>query len=107
VACTIAAPKTTLTVFLSIHSAIFINWLPPGEKFNSGYFCEKILELLSQVLRCGLGEDSPRPVLYFDNAPPYQSPPLKIVSRAAKSDTLPNLPIPVISIHVSFLYSVI
>jgi hypothetical protein len=36
-----AAPKTMLTMFLSIHGTIFVDWLPPGENFNSGYFCEK------------------------------------------------------------------
>jgi hypothetical protein len=41
VARTIAAPKPILTVFLSIDGAILINWLTPGEKFNSGWFCEK------------------------------------------------------------------
>jgi hypothetical protein len=36
----IAAQKTMLTVFLCINGAILINWLTPGEKFNSRYFCE-------------------------------------------------------------------
>jgi hypothetical protein len=45
-----AAPKIMLTVFLSIDSAILINWLTPGEKFNDGYFCEKRLEPLSEIL---------------------------------------------------------
>jgi hypothetical protein len=40
-----------LTVFLSIDSAIFIDWLPPGDKFNRGFFYDKMLEPLSQVLR--------------------------------------------------------
>jgi hypothetical protein len=38
---TIAALKTILTVFLSIDGAIAINRLTPGEKFNTGHFCEK------------------------------------------------------------------
>jgi hypothetical protein len=41
VARTIAAPKTGLTVFLRIDSAILSNWLTPGKKVNSGHFCEK------------------------------------------------------------------
>jgi hypothetical protein len=48
VACPIAASKAMLTVFLRIQGEIFINRLPPGENFNSGYFCEKIPEPLSQ-----------------------------------------------------------
>jgi hypothetical protein len=38
------------TVFLGVNGAILINWLSPGEKFNSGLFCEKILEPLSEIL---------------------------------------------------------
>jgi hypothetical protein len=48
---TIAALKTMLTAFQNIHSAIFVDWFLPGEKFNSGDFCEKILKPLSQVLQ--------------------------------------------------------
>jgi hypothetical protein len=53
VARTTAAQKITHMVFLSIHGAIFIVWVPPGEKFNSGHFCKKILEPLFQVCRAG------------------------------------------------------
>jgi hypothetical protein len=53
-----AASKTRLTVFRSINGAIFINCLSPREKINSGYFCEKLLDPLSQILlswaRCRL-----------------------------------------------------
>jgi hypothetical protein len=42
-----------LTVFGSIQGAYFIHWLPLGEKFNNGYFCEKMLEPLCQVLHSG------------------------------------------------------
>jgi hypothetical protein len=73
VASTMAAPKTMLTVFLSIHSAIFIDWLPPWEEFNSGYFCEKRPEPLFQVLLSGCGAGSPRSILHFDNAAPHRS----------------------------------
>jgi hypothetical protein len=38
---TIAAQKAMLAMLLSINGVIFINWLPPGETFNNGYFCEK------------------------------------------------------------------
>jgi hypothetical protein len=61
-----------LTVFLSIHGVIFIDWLPPGEKFNSGYFCKKILEPSSQVLHNGRGTGSPRSRVDFDNGAPHR-----------------------------------
>jgi hypothetical protein len=32
--------KTMLIVFSSVYGAIFIDWLPPGEKFNNGQFWE-------------------------------------------------------------------
>jgi hypothetical protein len=35
---TMAAQKRTVAVILSVHGAIFINWLRPEERFNSGYF---------------------------------------------------------------------
>jgi hypothetical protein len=50
---TIAAPKIMLKAFLGIHGAIFIDWFPPEERFNSEYFCEKIRRNLSQVLDSG------------------------------------------------------
>jgi hypothetical protein len=39
-------------VFVSVHGAVFINWLPPRERFNSGYFSQQILQRLSQILHC-------------------------------------------------------
>jgi hypothetical protein len=50
---TTSAQKTMLTVLLSIDGAILINWLTAREKFNSGYFYEKTLELLFEVLHGG------------------------------------------------------
>jgi hypothetical protein len=55
-----------LTVFLSIDSTISLNLLTPGEKFNSGAFCEKIFELLSEILHGGRAAGSPRPIVHFD-----------------------------------------
>jgi hypothetical protein len=68
----ITAPKTMATVFIGIHGVIFIDWLQPGEKFNRGYFCEKILESFSQVLHLGRGAGSPRPTVHLDNAALHQ-----------------------------------
>jgi hypothetical protein len=73
VARTMAVTKTMVTMFLSIHGAIFIDWLPPGEKFTSGYFCEKILDPLSQVLPSGHSVGSPRSIVHFHNATPHRS----------------------------------
>jgi hypothetical protein len=63
-----AAQKITPTVFLGINGVILINWLTPGEKFNSGYFYEKVLEQLSDILQGGCAARSPRPIMHFDNA---------------------------------------
>jgi histone-lysine N-methyltransferase SETMAR len=68
-----AAPKTMLTVFSSIHGAIFIDWPAPGETFNNIYFHGKILEPLSQVRHKGHSTSSPRPILHFDNASLHRS----------------------------------
>jgi hypothetical protein len=68
----IPAPKTVPAVFPRIHGTIFIDWLPPGEKSNSGYFY-KIFEQLSEVLHSGSGACSPMPTVHFDNAIPYRS----------------------------------
>jgi hypothetical protein len=67
----ITAAQTMLTVFLSINSAIFINSLPPGEKFNSGHFCEKMLEPPSEIVHSRYAAYSARPILHFDNATPH------------------------------------
>jgi hypothetical protein len=56
-----------LTVFFSTHGAIFINWRPPRENFNSGYFCEQKLGLLSDILHSGNTAGSPRPIAHFDD----------------------------------------
>jgi hypothetical protein len=36
-----AAPKNMLKVFLGIHGAIFIDWLPPGESSKADTFVTK------------------------------------------------------------------
>jgi hypothetical protein len=64
------AQKTMLLVFLSIHGAIFISRLPPGEKINSGYFCEQIIGSLSEILHGGRTVDSPGSIVHLDNAAP-------------------------------------
>jgi hypothetical protein len=99
----IAATKVMLVLFRTIHGAIFIDWPPLGEKFNRGYFCAKILELLSQALHSGRGTGFPRLIqctLTVSHLIGY--PPVKIVSRVANPDTFPNLPMAHISLPVTF-----
>jgi hypothetical protein len=69
----IAAPKTTFRVFLSINGAIFINWLPPGEKINSANSCEKMLRSLSEILHSRRAAPSARPILHFGNGARHRS----------------------------------
>jgi hypothetical protein len=68
----IAAQKAMLTVLLSINRAIFINWFSPGETFNNGYFCQKMLEPLSQILHSRRAACSARPIQHSDNAAPQR-----------------------------------
>jgi hypothetical protein len=58
-----------MALLLSIDGAILINWLAPGEKLNSGDFCEKIFEPLSEILLGGRSVGSLRPMAHLDNAP--------------------------------------
>jgi hypothetical protein len=90
-------------VCFSICCVIFIDWLPPGEKFNNGCSFEKIFELFSQGLHSGRGAGSPRPRVDFDNAASHQPAVREIFSRIAISDTLPNLPIALIISPSDFL----
>jgi hypothetical protein len=69
---TIPVRKTTFTVFLSVHRAVFINWLSPRKRFNSGYFCHQIHEPLSQILHSGRAAGSPKPIMHFDNNTPHR-----------------------------------
>jgi hypothetical protein len=69
----IAAAKAMLMVFRSIKGDILIQRLPRGERFNSGYFCEKILEPLSEILLGRRAARSARPILHFDNAARHRS----------------------------------
>jgi hypothetical protein len=62
-----------LTVFLSVHGTIFINWLLPAESFNSGYFYQQILEPSSQTLHSKRATGSPRPIAHCDDATPHRS----------------------------------
>jgi hypothetical protein len=62
-----------LAVFSSVNGAIFISWLPPREKFSSGYFCERILERLSEILHNRYAAPSTRSTLHFDNAARHRS----------------------------------
>jgi histone-lysine N-methyltransferase SETMAR len=57
-----------LIVFLSVNGAILINWLPLEEKVDCGYFCEKILKPLSEIVHNRRPVHSARVILHFDNA---------------------------------------
>jgi hypothetical protein len=75
-------------VFLRINRAIFINWLPPGEKFNSGYSGKKYS---SRLLRsCILSV--PHLIDQLQR---------KSVLKVANSDMLPNLGAALISVHAT------
>jgi hypothetical protein len=104
---TIAAQKTMLTVFLSIDGTILINWFTPGSKFNSGYFCEEILEPFSEILPGGRAAGFLRPIMYFDRITPNRSAATEITSNFANSDMLLSHPTARISVLVNPLYSLI
>jgi hypothetical protein len=90
-------------VILSIHGVIFIDWLLPGEKFNSGSFCEKYSNCLprsAQRACCRFHKSDSA----FDNATPIGQLSLKNVSRVANSDTFPNLRMTPISLPATFLF---
>jgi hypothetical protein len=96
-----------LIVFLSVNGAILINWLPPREKVDSGYFCERILKLLSEILHNRRPVHSARAILHFDNATLHRPAVLAIVLKVANPDRLPNLRTALISAHANSLYSII
>jgi hypothetical protein len=99
--------KTMLTLFLSIDNAIWINWPTPGEKLNRGYFCETILEPLTEILHGERAAGSPRPIAHFDDAMSHRSAATEIAFNFANSDMLPSYPTARISVHVSFFYPMI
>jgi hypothetical protein len=92
-----------LTVFLSIDGTILTNRLTPGEKFNSGYFCEKTAKPVSEILHGGRAAGSPRPIVHFHNATPHQSATTEIAFNFANSSMLSS---PDVS-PCGFFYSVI
>jgi hypothetical protein len=103
----IAALQTMFRVFLRIQDAIFIVWFPPGERFNSGYFCEKILEPLSQVLHSGCAGGSPRPIVHFENTTLHRSPVTENCSKNCQFRHPPDIPMALTSVLVISFYSVI
>jgi hypothetical protein len=93
-------------LFLSIHGAIFIDQLLPREKFNSGCFCEKYSSRFSRSCTAGAVQ-VPQDRYCVLTMPQFIGQPLpKMVSRAANSDTLPNLPKAMVSVSVTSFYSV-
>jgi hypothetical protein len=99
--------KTMLTMLLSIHGAIFINYLPSDENFNNSCFCQMILESLDQILHNGRAAHSPRPKVHFDQADTVNQPGLRIVSRASNSIMFLNIPTALNSVHATSFDSVI
>jgi hypothetical protein len=102
----IADRKTMLTIFLSIHDAIFIDWLPLGEKFNSGCFPEEYPNRFPKSCTA-LNARSPRPIVDLTMPHLISQSSLKNVFRVANSDTLSNLPMALTSVSVTSFYSVI
>jgi hypothetical protein len=102
-----AALNTILTVFWSIDGAILINRLTPGEKFDNHSFCEKIFELLSEILHDGRTAGSPRPIVHFDNVIPDRSAATKITFNFVNSDMPLSRPTVRRSVQVTSFYSVI
>jgi hypothetical protein len=96
-----------LTVFLSLHGAIFIDWLQPGEKFNSGYFWEEYSSRFPGCCTAGTVQvlQDRRCILTMPHLIAQPSP--KNVSRVANSDALRTLHIALISVPVASFYSVI
>jgi hypothetical protein len=70
---TTATPKTMLTVSLGAEGVVFTDWLPTGERFNSGYFCVHVLWPLAEILHRRRGMDSARRMVHFDNATPHRA----------------------------------
>jgi hypothetical protein len=103
----ITAQETMMTVFLCTNGAILINWLTPGEKFNSGYLCKKVLEELSETLYSGRAARSPRSIVHFNNATLHWPAAIEIAFHFANSDMLRSHPTAEISVRVTSFYSVI
>jgi hypothetical protein len=91
-------------VFLTIDGAILISWLRPREKFNNGYFYEKILEPLSEVLHSRRAAGSPRPIIHLDKATLHRSATTEIVFNFADSDMFPSHPPARTSVRVASFY---
>jgi hypothetical protein len=96
-----------LTVFLSIHGAIFIGWLSPGEKFHNRYFCEKYSSRLPRSCTTGAVQVSQDRQCILTKPQLIDQQSLRIVSCVADSDTLPSIPISLISVPGTSSYLVI
>jgi hypothetical protein len=92
---------------LSIHGAIFIDWLPPRERSNGGYFCENIPESLSQILHGGRNAGSPTSILHFDNAAPHQSAVIESYFQSCQFRHAPQSPYSHAITPCGFFYSTI
>jgi hypothetical protein len=70
----IAAQKTRLTVFSSIHGAVLVNEFPPGEKLNGRHFCQQMVDPLYEILHSERATGLPRVIVPFGNAALHRSP---------------------------------
>jgi hypothetical protein len=101
----ISGPKTMLTVFLSIHNVVFIDWVLPEENSTTDTSVQTDSSRFPRSCATGavqVPQDRWRILTmpYFIGWPS-----LKILSRAANSDMLSKLPITPISVPVTSFYS--
>jgi hypothetical protein len=69
----IAAPKSMLTLLLSVRGVVFTNWLPSTGNVESSYFCTELLEPRTQIVHERPISHSTRPIGHFDNAAPHRA----------------------------------
>jgi hypothetical protein len=58
---------------LGAEGVVFTNWLPTGERFNSGYFCVHVLRPLAEILHLRRVMHSARSIVHVDNATPHRA----------------------------------
>jgi hypothetical protein len=94
---------------LSVHGTIFIDWLPPEASFPAYISVKNTQSAFPGTAQRGR-HGSPRPkvqIACFTIPHFLGQPSLKNVYRVANSDTFLNFPITLISVPVTFFYSVI
>jgi hypothetical protein len=61
-------------MFSSVHGAVLVNELPPGEEFNSRNFCQQMLDPLYEILHSERTTGLPKVIVPFGNATLHRSP---------------------------------